>query len=532
MTLEIETLTHACNAISQQVKDDFRELTLHYIVHHEGQRAEALALAGQEVMHHPAADTAMGLLKKNRPGHDSSSMIGIAVARETFFLGMASRHSILGLFSMNANLYDSIRNARRHAWHMAWHAIDALHFHHHRADNKSAGGELIVRKRNGLEMAASNLKADVFAATISALQGDYDAIKHLAVGRGMEALTPVPEHNPEQYPFVIAMESANLVMEQLRKKTVSKKKTLELALKVADDIGKTFDYNELEHWFEFCEPAQDMAWRHYDPPHIISAAINTSENTHVRALGYLVSETTGVTPASAMNARGNYSPFADDMLNKRLHEKAIEETFEHAIALGIKNSSIDPFMEAANAQNLKLTEGQVMGWCASALQAAGFAFDKALKTGEGKGAEQAARKEFAQEKGKTTWETLRQLGSDIINYYRHGVPLTLNNMLELCKGKQPAAQVSQAIKMTLKDPAWQKQLESAASLSEKPLPKMPAPEAARRMAARPGVAPAAPGMGPGRGGAQTQVKTRSTVPPPDDALDIDTGDDRNAAGGE
>lgn len=68
MVLEIESVTQACNAISQQVKDDFRELTLHYIVHHEGQRMEALGLAGQEVLYHPAAETALQLLKnRNRP---------------------------------------------------------------------------------------------------------------------------------------------------------------------------------------------------------------------------------------------------------------------------------------------------------------------------------------------------------------------------------------------------------------------------------------------------------------------------------
>jgi hypothetical protein len=351
MGLQVTAITDTCNGIARQIRDRFRGLTVHYIIHHEGRRAEALGMAGHEILYHPASETALHLLTKARP-EEESALIGVAVARQNLFMGLASRDSLLALCTINADQYDSLKEARRHAYHLAWHALDALEYHSDPDNRSFIPREVIIRKRNTLEMAAANMQADVFAAVMSVLQGDRETVRKLGATRGLAALQARISHSPERYPFALAADSVGGALGTLRNKAVPKKKYIDVALRAARQINKAFDENSLRQWLSFSEPAQDMAWRGYDGAQILSAAINTSEDTLVRSIGYLVSEVTGITPVPASDI--GYSPFADDSFNEKMHEKAIDEIFEDVIAAGLRLNSADPLFDAANRQNHKI----------------------------------------------------------------------------------------------------------------------------------------------------------------------------------
>lgn len=206
MPMQIETVLQVCHQISRQIGDSFKQLTVHYIVHHEGQRVEALGLAGQEVLHHPAAQTALHLLTRARHSEEST-LVGVAVARKPVLFGLASHDTVLALCSINIDQYTNVKEARRHACHLAWHAIDALEYGNDPDNVVGSSREVLIRRRGVLDLASANIRADIFAAVLGALQGDRDAVRKIGQGRAVNALQTMPNHNPENYPYIIAMEA-------------------------------------------------------------------------------------------------------------------------------------------------------------------------------------------------------------------------------------------------------------------------------------------------------------------------------------
>ncbi len=505
MTSQLETVTDACRQISRQVRESYRNLHIHFIVHRSGQRKEALAMAAQEILAHPAAETALHMLQKIKRS-DESMVLGTAVARRPLFLGLASQDSILSLCTLNLEQFESLKEAKRYAWHLAWHAIDALQFHSLPDNRATALSDIIVRRRNTLEMASANLRADTFSAVISVLNNDVSASKALASLRGTNALRTRSLHNPEFYPFALALEAVDFAIQDLVRRAPSKRRYIQAAMKVASNIGLMIDTESLRQWLAFSEPSQDMAWRGFSPEEILGAAVNTSENTSVRATGYLVSEITGIQPRSIAETGNIYSPFADNIFNAQLHEKAVHSIFEDVIAQGVRQGTAEPFTTVANRQNESLTEGNILGWCASALQAAGKAYERSLEYGHE--AEVIARKEFEGEQKAINWSSLRSLGREIVHEYRQGNMVTLSRVEQLCADDKALTSVRKAVVGTMRDPHYQRKLNAAMDINAelRPQPAMENAPRQRPSVPAPARAPSLGGDGVVRGAAR-QKKT-------------------------
>jgi hypothetical protein len=493
MALKIDTVVQACRLITREVRETYKNLTVHFVVHHAGQRSEALSIAAQELQIHPASETAMHILQKPRPNEDSA-MIGTAVARQNLFFGLASRERLLALCTMNLDQFESLKEARRHAYHLCWHAIDAMEYHAN-PDNRVRGtNEIIVRRRSALDIAKANLEADVFSALISSLHDDRDSINRMAIVRGTNALSSYSLQYPEYYPFVIASESTRFAFNQLQASHLSKKKLIPETVKLAREISKTFDDGSVAHWLSFSEPAQDMAWRGYGKDEILSAAINTSQNTFVRSTGYLISEVTGIQPSPILKISESYSPYADDDYNIKLHERMIKECFEDVITQTLTQSSVAPLLRLANRQNEGLTEGRIAGWCAGALQAAAHAFEFAVANGSEP--EGIVRREFEGERSKTSWNNLKDLGHQVVAHKRSGGIVTMSKLGEISKSIEGIKSIQKSIEHTIQDPGYQQKLDSVKDFSM--APSMSGPGNAPR-GPRP-VAPATPSAavrGPG-----------------------------------
>lgn len=493
MGLKIDTVAHACRLITREIQDAYKNLTVHYIIHHEGQRNEALGVAAQQLIHHPAAETAMHILQRPRSTEDSV-LLGTAVARQPLFFGLAMRDRLLALCTLNLDQFDSLKEARRFAYHLAWHAIDALEYHSNPANRTGASTEVLIRRRGALEMAYANLKADAFSALISALHSDREAINRMALVRSAHAIVPRSLQSPEYYPFAIAADATKFAFEHINAKQLPKKKLVPTALKLAGEVAKTFDENAMEYWLSFSEPAQDMAWRGYTRDEILGAAINTSPSTHIRSTGYLVSEITGVKPCAIARIKDSYSPFADESFNLMLHERIVSETFEDVIAQGLRQKSMMPFLRIASQQNEALSEGRVIGWCAAALQAAAMAYESALSSGNEP--EMIARREFEDERGKTAWENIKKLSDRVVDQKRGGTMVTMGKLAELCQSMEGVNAVQKSIEKTMRDPVYQQKLEAARELTPNaPRSAAPQPSAAPRQAAAPAAGPRGPGLG-------------------------------------
>lgn len=493
MALQTDTIEHACGLITREVRDHQRNMTVHYIVHRDGHRTEALGLAAQNILSHPASETAIHLLQKPIKSEEST-LLGTAVSRKKLIFGLTSTNSYLALCTMNADQFNSLKEVKRHAYHLAWHALDAAEYHDNAIDRKGGKTEIIVRKRNALELASANLRADVFSAVISAYHRDREAARRIALMRGLDSLNTRSLHSPEYYPYAMAMEATEYAVNAMADKPVAKKEIVREALKIAREVGKSFDAETLKNWFSFSEPAQDMAWRGYREGEIIGAAINTSPHTYVRAIGYMVSELSEIKPESILKIRESYSPYADNAFNEHLHNKMVEDIFQDIIAQGLKQGNSTPFRDMANLQNAALTEGKVIGWCASALHAAGKAFDNAKL--EGKEPDIIAATEFENKRENTAWDDLKELGKRVIRTNRQGDMVTMGDLDDLARDIEGLKALRQSVEKTMSDPQYQKKLDAANELHARPdfaqAPKTPAPAADPKT---PAPAMAIPGLG-------------------------------------
>lgn len=540
MGLRIDSIESASAMIARQVQESYNDLGMHFIVHGKGQLNERIALSEHEVIRHPAGDTARSILKKI-PKTDYSSFLGMAVAQQKGFLGMTAKDHVLALFNINVDNYDDMREAKVHLYHLAWHAIDLMDIRQRPEYKRKFKSGPMIPKRSPMNLAKANLQADVFAAVMSGLHGDGDALDMLAQLRGSNALIQLVEQRAEDFPYIIALEAAQFAYSELERNKIARSKYIETARHISLEVGYTFDEASIKEWWAFSEPAQDMAWRGYTPQEILGAAVFTSENPYVRATAYLVSEVTKTDPMMSHEIAGTYNPFANQEKNKLLHREIMQATFEEAITMGAEEDSARALLNAANAQNEKLTEGRILGWCASALQAAAKAFEAALDTGGSP--MQAARIEFDGAKAKIDWDSIKEIGDAIVAQRRQGYTVTLGNIAEICNDNPAFAPVLGSIKLTLNDPGYIQKLQATNDFGIKPAgpaPKAPAPSAPGPKLEGPMLAPSAPApSGPGMGGGakapglganksgiirqrmlqQKQLQDQTTsgnTPPPDD----------------
>lgn len=500
MSLKIDTLRHSCEEISAEFADVYKDLHIKYVAHHAGQLSDALVVVAQEIEDHPASANAYQIMKK-RYAKEESGYMGTAVAEEHYFFGLASKHSLISLCNMNLNEFNNIRHARQFAYHLAWHSIDSHAYYISQESDYDYRNPNITRKRTALEMASANLQADVFSCVIMYLKGEVDAIKYIGKRRGQESLAMKSKYTPEFYPYVIAMEATEEALKRYEKKPhMNTRQIINAALKISREIGKVFDHESISKWISFSKPAQEMAWRGHTRNEIICAAINTSKDTFVRSTAFLVSQVTNSEPAPLSDISEIYSPFADSEYNQELHNSTINHIFEDLITQGLARKDVTILTDLANKQNSGLTEGRVTGWCANAIQAAVYAYEKAVLSGS-HDPDLAALREFEQHRKKTNWDSLEELGDTVIKENRKGGMVTMKRLAEICDEIKDLDEIEGSINKTMRDTGYQEDLEQVNDLNvvnslSGPAINAPQMKATVTHSAAPAT-PSAPGMGMG-----------------------------------
>ena len=465
-----EQVEQACSLISRQVQEIYPEMTLHFVVHGTGQLRERITLSEHEVIRHRAGDTARTILQKVAKS-ETSSFLGMAVAQEKTLLGLSTKDHIIALFTVNANSYEDLREARANLYHLVWHALDLMDIRKKANYKRKFKSGPMIPKRSPMNLARANLQADVFAAVMCGLNGDSETLNFIASLRGRLALKSLPEQRAEDYPFIIALEACQFAYSELERNKIPRSRYIETARQMATEVGMTFDEASVRQWWAFSEPAQDMAWRGHTPAEILGAAVYTSEDPYVRATGYLVSEVTGIEPARPKEDDVYYNAFANQERNRQLHRERVDSAFEEAILLGLEEESARPILDVANEQNEHLTEGRIIGWCASALQAAAKAFESAIAEGASPG--DAARVQFEDQKMSISWDAIKDLGDSIVEQRRQGVALTLGHVAEICNENPAFAPVLSALKVTMNDPNFVQKLQASNDLAFTPKPGAP-----------------------------------------------------------
>lgn len=519
MGIKLDILQDICNLATKQVQDLYPDVDLMFIPHESGQFHEIVSLSEHEISRHPAAAVAQAILDKNN-NRDMSSFLGMAVHRQVKWMGLASQENILALFNLNVDSFETAKEARRMVYHLAWHAIDLLEIRRIPEYAVKFRTGPMIPKRSPMNFARLNLQADAFSCVMCSLLGEEDTIDVVARLRARDAINPVHERRAEDYPFVIAVELTKYAYELILELKPQRGKFMSYARQISIEIGHTFDDPSIRNWWGFSEPAQDMAWRNFSAENILGCATNTSEDPFVRATGHLVADITEITPLPGAKLGPAYNAFLNGQQNGTLHREVAEKTFADAIEKGMKEESGRPLVIAANEQNEHLAEGNIIGWCANALQAAARAFDGAMSSGISP--LQAARMEFEGTKDNPSWETLKQIGEDIVGQKRTGFAVTMGSIAEICN-QQPAFEpMLNSIRFTMQDPGYVQKLEQANDLAIRPAAPTAAPKAAPSTPAPKAAAPATPtysatvlasgpGMGMGGGASNNAARQRALL---------------------
>ncbi|MFA7457295.1 MAG: hypothetical protein WCY57_07615, partial [Micavibrio sp.] len=449
MTLRQDIVEDICALTARQVQELYPTLQLMFIPHENGQFGAVVEAREHETINHPAAKIARAILEKNT-ARDLSGFLGMAIEHKVKWFGLSSREYILALFNVNLGDFETAKDARRGLYHMAWHAIELFDVRQRpQYISKFRSGPL-VPKRSPMNFARLNLQADLFSAIMCGLMGDEDSLDDLAHRRAQDSVAPVYTRRAEDYPFVIAHETARFALERLREMNPERPKFIYYARQVAIEVSQTFDEANIRQWWGFSEPAQDMAWRDFSANTILGCAVNTSADPFVRATAHLVSDLTQIRPLSRVDVSGTYNAFAGQEQNQMLHREMIEKTFQEAMARGVEMESGQPLLLAAYEQNEKLTEGRIIGWCANALQAAARAFENALVTGVSPS--QAAALEFESTKNETDWDTLKKIGETVTEQRRSGFTVTLNSLADMCNGQPAFSVISASLQNSINTP--------------------------------------------------------------------------------
>lgn len=509
MTVSVDKIQEICNAVTQEVEQAYDGLSLFFIIHGTGKLREAIALAEHDIITHPAGAAARAIVKKHTKG-ERSSFLGIAIANETSFFGFKKQDHLLGLFNINKDHYNDEIELRAQIYHLVWHAIDLYEIRQEPVYKRKFKSGPMVPKRSALNLTKAHLQADVFAGILSilkndAMKNDVTQVRLISKKRGAMSLMPIPDYKAEDYPSVIAMESCEFALSDLLETKPTADEVYTAAKQLSVDIGHAFDEYNIQQWWDFCVPAQDMAWRGFKREEILGAAINTSENPYVRSIAYLIEEVTGIEPTPAANLKHSYNAFVDPDKNLQLHREMVDTIFEDAVTQGVSESSSRAFLDAANKQNEDLTEGRFLGWCANALQDAAKAFETALLRGASP--DQAARMQFEGNRNEPDWKTLKNLGDNIVDQRRQGVAVTMGHIAEICHNNPAFAPVLDSMKITMNDPSYIQKLQASNDLSVKPA--TPAPKGLAPKT--PTLGPKTPSLGP-KGPAPTAPTTAPPVP--------------------
>lgn len=517
MVVSTEEIQKLCRTVAKEIGRAYSDLHLHFVVHQTGTLRDSIALAEHEILSHPAAESAHSILRK-QVQTDNSSFIGLAISSKSGLLGFKREDKVLGLFTVNADQFNSMHDAEMQIYQMAWHAIDLHEIRKTPIYQKKFPSGAMIPKRSALNLSKSHLQADAFVCIFKALNGDNSFTKKMGVRRALQSLSPTSNFKAEDFPFVIAMESCEIAIAEATHSVTTLENKIAAARRISIDVGHAFDEQSIKQWWDYCLPAQDMAWRGITQEEILGAALNTSDNPFVRSIALLIDEITNLNPAGSDEIAKIYNAFVDPDTILDLHRDLINEVFEDAITQGLKDSSPEAFMEAANKQNESLTEGNILGWCANALQNAGKAFENALR--DGTAPDQAARVTFKTDDKSTSWDSLKDLGKKIVDEKKEGFAITMGHIAEICHNNPAFSQVLDSIKITMNDPSYLQSLQAANDLNfvpggpavNAPAPKGPAPNAPGPKGpalSGPTATPApvsAPGMGgPGGGNRNAQI---------------------------
>ena len=207
------------------------------------------------------------------------------------------------------------------------------------------------------------------------------------------------------------------------------------------EIGETYEDASLTQWVTFCKAAQEMAWTGHNKTEILGAAVYSNEDAYIRSTAYIVAETLNTDPVP-LKHHDFYNPFADDIVNERLHMKRAKATFVEMIERVAVQDDPGELLMALRRSNADLLDGSPAGWCAPALMRA---YQIYIDPAESEVAvvEQASMA-FHNTLEKTPWRIIAKLHKLMIDERRRGIKLTHDEVIAITKREEDLTSLADA----------------------------------------------------------------------------------------
>jgi hypothetical protein len=481
-----EDLIDYTNLLKKQVKMSYRQVDLLFVIAPQSLMKKSLFIAAQNIEDHPCHPIAERILQQSSTIGDCA-FIGIAAGRNRRFFPPSIQENILALFRINIDKYTDSNIAKLQIGQLLWQALELIDMKNQPEYQSNFKNKAIfpIHQQSSMMPATlsdtqlistlrSNLKADSFSATLLYLNGKKHAISALAKRRAMQTLDCYPNFRPELYPYPLAAEPLYSVLKHQKINQKQNLDNISTALAISGQVSNIFDIYTLKKWYDFCMPLQEMAWRGYTPDINLSCALNGSNDAFIKSNGYLIQELTGIEPKPFDVIENHPNFFRENQFNQILHEREAEQRFERVIQRTAKELSSAALLEEARRQNYILSDGIIIGWCASAMQAAGKAYDQAWK--QGKPAEPAARLEFATARQIVTWDQLKVLSNKVIETKKQGIHVDDEKLIELTKDIPQLSAIRESVEQTMeRRPKYTPEIVQELTLSPTKKPEYTAP---------------------------------------------------------
>ena len=463
---EIINLKNTCANISDNIRALFPSLNLHFLIHTPDTKQDAVSSVLAKLNGHPAFNEAFQTLKAWAHNPSGTRFLGLSEGQESIVLSFKTRPRTLGFIAVDVSLYKEL-----------YDAIQAVHFEMsifldtysaHLKKPMNMNGNIFVHKTTQLAACKVNLKSDIYSVLQLLREGQYDAPALLAQLRANEVITPQAKVSPEEFAFPIALDVINYTVEKQISSTITSRNPSPLLsqYQLAEQITNCFDHDNIQSWIQFANNCQTMAWSGFTPSQILGAAINTSTNPIVKAIGHMIAELTNQAPVEESHLPSGYNPFLAEEINQIRHERMVEETFEMIMFHVMEADSPLPLLRVANNQNEGLLKGKISGWCANALHASAKAYMGAKDRGIPP--IQAARLEFQSAHQQQNWKLLIDIGQYIVSMQRQAKPIDMPELLKWVLLQPESRHVSASLNITISDPQYTRNLDMSAQ-SQQPI---------------------------------------------------------------
>lgn len=448
---DINDLENVCAGISDNMRTVFPNFNLFFLIGPAEKKPTLVTSVLTKISGHPALNEAFLILKNWTSSPKKSAFLGLSEGQDDMLFSFKSvpEPKTLGFIAIDTSLYNELTQALHDVYALT--AIFLSTYSNHLKNPIHQNGNIFANTSSQIASARLHLKADIYSTLQLIKDGQYDAAGRLAKQRSLETLSPQPHITPEEFPFPIALDIINYTIEKQLSSTISKYSTDPILsqYQLAEQITACFNIENLQSWLQFANCSQTMAWIGFTPSQILGAAINTSTNPFIKAIGHILAELTNLAPTEESHLPNGYNPFVAEEINKIRHERMIEETCEMVLMHAIEAESHIPLIRVANNQNDALLKGKIFGWCAAALQAAAKAYIGAKDRGIPP--IQAARLEFQSVYLQSDWKLLQQLGQDVIENCRHGKEMTMDHLVKWSTDRIETRFLSESLALTLSD---------------------------------------------------------------------------------